>query len=395
MSREKLKRGIKHMVCAAALLVSLPAPAAPDFAPVRRLLDRATAEGAVAGGSILVLHLGEVVFRDGFGFADLQSKTPFEFDTPAVIASISKPLLGTAAFHLAESGRLNLSIPVSDFIADFDKAALESGDLLLRAPNMLELFTHTSGIRSDEARGGRPWFASWTKGKSLGQVVRRYALEFPFKAQPGSRYAYSGNGTDLAAHVLELVTKRSRNELFIAELAKPLGMNRTRYRDVESVRVIGKVPTRYYRGKDGSLLVSRERHLPKQGEYSASGGTIISTAPDLARWLLMIRNGGRHEGKFYLAPETVAEMLASFPRSSNARGGLSIRKRDSDGKALVAGHTGSSGTNCWIDFEHDIIGIVLTQTSGKHINAFRIELERAIRGCIAGRDGEEPRPPAR
>ena len=383
------------MGCGAALLVSIPAPAAPDLTPVRSLLDRATAESVVAGGSILVLHRGEVVFRDGFGFADLQSKTPFEFDTPAVIASISKPLLGTAAFHLAESGRLNLSAPVSHFIADFENAALESGDALLRAPNMLELFTHTSGMRSDEARGGRPWFASWTKGKSLGQVVKRYALEFPFKAQPGSRYAYSGIGTDVAAQVLELVTERSRNELFVAEVSKPLGMNRTRYRDVESVSLIGKMPTRYYRGKDGSLLVSRERPLTKQGEYSASGGTIISTAPDLARWLLMIRNGGRHEGKVYLAPETVAEMLAAFPRSSKARGGFSIRKRDGSGKAVVVGHTGSSGTNCWIDFEHDIIGIVLTQTGGEQIKPFRIGLERAIRGCLAGHDEAEPSPPSR
>jgi CubicO group peptidase (beta-lactamase class C family) len=377
-------RAIRNAVYVAALMVSLPASAKPDFTPLRGLLERAIVEGVVAGGSILVLHRGEVVFQEGFGFANLKTREAFELDTPVVIASISKPLLGTAAFRLAEHGDLDLSSPISKVIPEFGKSEVESGDALVRAPNTLELFTHTSGMRNDDAPGGRPWFASWTKGKSLESVVKHIALEIPFKAQPGSRYAYSGIGTDVAARVLEIAAKQSRNDLFVAEVSDPLGMTRTLYRDVASVGLIGDMPTRYYRGKDGTLQVSRERPLPAQGEYSASGGTILSTAVDLSRWLLMIRNGGRHEGSAYLAPETVAKMLASYPRSSKVRGGLAIRKRDRKGEALVVGHTGSSGTNCWIDFEHDIIGIVLTQTRGKHIRPFRIELEKSIRECIAG-----------
>jgi CubicO group peptidase (beta-lactamase class C family) len=109
----------------------------------------------------------------------------------------------------------------------------------------------------------------------------------------------------------------------------------------------------------------------------------MSTAPDLARWLMMIRNQGQDEnGEPFLKAETVAEMLAPFPRSRNARCGLFIRKKDDKGKPLVVGHTGSSGTNCWIDFENDIIGIMLTQTRGKDIKAFRIELENRVSGIL-------------
>jgi CubicO group peptidase (beta-lactamase class C family) len=143
------------------------------------------------------------------------------------------------------------------------------------------------------------------------------------------------------------------------------------------------MPTRYYRGKDGTLLVSRTRPLPPPDTYSSSGGSILSTAPDLARWLLMIRNGGRVGEKVFLAPETVADMLAKSPGSRNARGGLFIRKKDASGKAIVIGHTGSSGTNCWIDFEHDLIGIMLTQTRGKDITPFRIKLEKQVTECVS------------
>lgn len=337
----------------------------------------------VAGGSVLVLHRGEPVFEGGFGFADIASRTPFRIDSPAVIASISKPLLGTAAYRLAEQEKINLVAPVSDYLPEFAGRSLESGGLLKRAPTTTELFTHTSGIRHDEAGGGRPWFAAWTAGKPLADVVGRYAREYPFKAQPGTSCTYSGIGTDVAAGALEVAAGCPRNELLITVLTKPLDMTRTFYRDAASLERIGVMPTRYHRGKDGMLLVSPARRVPPTNTYSSSGGSIISTAPDLARWLLMIRNKGRHGGKAFLTADTVSGMLSGFPRSSNARGGLFIRRRNQAGAAVVVGHTGSSGTNCWIDFERDVIGIMLTQTRGKDIRPFRIGLEERITACFA------------
>jgi len=376
---------MRKAVFAIVLLVALSAGAAVDFAPVNRLLEKAVTEGTVAGGSVLVLHRGDVVFEEGFGFADIKTRAPFKADAPVIVASISKPLLGTAAFRLAEKGVLKLSTPISEYLPDFKATKLESGDSLVRSPTTAELFAHIAGTRNSEAPGGRPWFASWTAGKPLAHVVERYALEFPFAAQPGTRYAYSGIGTDIAARVLEVAAGQPRNVLFVAEVSKPLGMTRTFFRDASSVKRVGPMPTRYYRGKNGELAVSRKRHLPPTNTYSSSGGSVISTAPDLAKWLLMIRNHGRHEGHAFLAPETVANMLAEISPSRNARGGLFIRKKDESGKVIVVGHTGSSGTNCWINFEHDLIGIMLTQTRGKDIKPFRIALERLITECVANR----------
>lgn len=357
---------------------------ATDFSPLRRLLEEAVAEGQVAGGSVLVLHCGEVVFGEGFGFADLKSKEPFRVQTPVVVASISKPLLGTAAFRLSEQGKLNLAAPISEYLPEFTEQKLESGLPLSRAPTLVELFTHTSGMRNAEAPGGTPWYAAWTVGKSLAEVVQRYALEFRFEAQPGVRYAYSGIGTDVAARVLEVAANRPRNELFVAEVAQPLGMTNTFYRDVESLTLVGRMPTQYFRGKDSQLRTSRLRPVPPKNMYCSSGGGIISTAPDLARWLLMIRNNGQYDGKPFLAPQTLAEMLSAVPHCKIARGGLFIRKKNASGKAIVLGHTGSSGTNCWIDFEHDVIGIMLTQTRGDDIKLFRNELEKRVNECLAG-----------
>jgi len=346
-------------------------------------LEEAVAEGTVAGGSVLVLQQGKVIYERGFGFADIESKAPFLVESPAVVASISKPLLGTTAFRLAQEDKLDLSAPISEYLPEFAPSKLESGKAIGRKPTMIELFTHTSGMRGDSATGGRPWFAKWVVGKPLSEVVSRFAGDFPFKAEPGEKYSYCGIGTDVAARVLEVATKRPRNELFVSELSRPLGMKSTFFRDAEGLSKVGKMPTRYYRSKDGKLVESKRRAIPAKNTYSSSGGSVISTAPDLARWLLMIRNGGLHEGKPFLKRETNAKLLSAFPRSSNAQGGLFIRKSDASGKAVVVGHTGSSGTNCWIDFEIDAIGIMLTQTRGKDIKPFRIELEKLITKAVA------------
>lgn len=365
------------------LISGLRVALAADFAPLLDSIENAVAEGEVAGGSLLVLHRGEVVLGRGFGYADLESKRPFQVDTPVVVASISKPLLGTVAFRLHERGKVKLADPISESLPEFAGRNLESGEPLRRAPTTLELFTHTSGLRQIESPGGRPWLATWTRAKPLAEVVKRYAKEYPFEAQPGTRYAYSGIGTDVAARVLVVASGQPRNDLFTAELAGPLGMNETYYRDAVSLEKAGLMPTPYHRGKNGGLLVSRIRAIPPQNTYSSSGGSIISTAPDLARWLMMIRNRGRDEnGRPFLKADTVAEMLAPFPRSGNSKCGLFIRKKDRDGKVLVVGHSGSSGTNCWIDFENDIIGIMLTQTRADDIRDFRISLERQIREIL-------------
>ncbi len=372
-----------RVVFCASLYFAVPALAAPDFSAVRDILKAAVADGKIAGGSVLILHRGSVVFGEGFGFADRKTGVPFLLDTPAAIASISKPLLGTVAFRLSEKGALDLSRPISAILPEFNDPRLASGVAVPRAPSTLELFTHTSGMRADEAPGGRPWFASWTRDLPLGEVVKRFAADYPFAAEPGRRYAYSGIGTDVAARVLEVAADRPRNALLVAELAGPLGMAHTFYRHSVTVTQLGKMPTRYHLGKKGELLPDRARLLPGPNDYSASGGCVLSTAPDLARWLLMIRNGGIHDGRPFLAPETISEMLSRFPCSSTARGGLAIRKRDADGKATVLGHTGSSGTDCWIDFENDIIGIVLTQTSGPQLKPFRFALEKRITEALA------------
>lgn len=352
-----------------------------SFESIRKFLNDAVENQTIAGGAVLVAHKGDIVFSHGFGFADIESQTPFEVDTPAVIASISKPLMGTTLYRLVDEEKLNVDQPVSEYLPEFTNRKLESGVALNRAPTVTELLTHTSGLRFDSAKSGRIWYQRWTRDKSLEFVVKKVAEEFPFKAQPGTKYAYSGIGTDVAARVGEVVSGLPRNEMLVRYVAQPLAMPNTFYREKTGLEERSiTMPTRYYRDKkSGQLRVNKKSAAPEPGLYNASGGAVVSTAPDLMQWLKMIRRGGTLDsGETFLSPESMTAMLKKHSRGNNAAGGLFVRRKDKKGEPIAFGHTGSSGTNVWIDLEYDVIGIMLTQTKSSDIKEFRVDLEARI-----------------
>ncbi|MEC8556650.1 MAG: serine hydrolase domain-containing protein [Planctomycetota bacterium] len=354
-----------------------------DFSKVEQFLQDSVKQKRVAGGAVLLMKGDTVLFETGFGFSDVNSQKPFTMNTPGVIASISKPMQGTVIFKLVEQGKLEMNRPIDTYLPKFGESKLVSGKTIPRAPMLKELLTHTSGTRRDDDPQGRPWFAGWTKNQPLSVVVDRYASDYPFKAAPGTNYGYSGIGTDIAARVAEVASGKTRNDLLVQSLCQPLGMNDTFYWDNQRTKAYD-MPTRYYIGNETKKLrVYKQRPYPEPNTYSSSGGSIISTVHDMSRWLRMIRDQGKLDGAQFLKPETIQAMMQTTNIGKNAYCGFFVRERDADGNIKRIGHTGSSGTNCWIDFEHNCIGIMLTQTRGKDIKAFRIELEKHLMQCIA------------
>lgn len=352
-----------------------------DFEPIRELFEETISRGELPGGFVIILKGENVIYEEAFGYADIEKRTPFTADTPVKIASISKPLVGTMAFRVAQAGQLDLTKPITYYLPEFKRAMLESGEPLSRAPTTIELLSHMSGMPED-GPGGLPWGAEWTVGNTLKRVVQRYARDFPFKTQPGEKNLYTGVGIDTAARVVEAAAGIPRNELFRQQVAIPLGMTKTCYDDVKTVQFTGKRTPRYYRRHhDGKVVPGKKRAIPPANTYSSSGGGIYSTANDLIIWLSMIRNSGMHERRPFLQLHALKAMLSPVPGSRQSRGGFFIRKKNKSGVPRTIGHSGSIGTNCWLDFERDMIGITLTQMSGDN-DDFLLALSRCVKKCV-------------
>jgi len=130
---------------------------------------------------------------------------------------------------------------------------------------------------------------------------------------------------------------------------------------------------------------------------------LFATAYDLALVGQMLLNGGSYEGREYFRPETVRQFTAR--QSSASSRGLGFDRRDPDSEegypAKLAspetfGHTGFTGTCLWVDPEHRLVYIFLSNrtypTSNEKLKRLNVRARvlDAIYEAIGVGEGEQP-----
>ncbi|XP_041650831.1 serine beta-lactamase-like protein LACTB, mitochondrial isoform X2 [Cheilinus undulatus] len=113
----------------------------------RDLLERIKAEVGAPGLVVGVSVDGAQVWCEGLGYADLENRVPCSPETVMRIASISKPLTSAAAARLREEGKLDLDVPVQQYVPEFPQKQFDRQDVTI-TPRML--LSHLSGIRHYE-----------------------------------------------------------------------------------------------------------------------------------------------------------------------------------------------------------------------------------------------------
>jgi len=327
-------------------------------------VQEAVDNNEIPGMSVLLLHKGEVIFEEGFGYADIENKVPFKANLICRIASISKPIMATVIVRLAQKGMLDIDKPVDFYLPEFEDVKLKNGQRASRAPTVRELLSHTGGL-DDET----PWNRKENQrpGVTLEKMVKKYAAE-GLVYEPGQYKLYSGMGIDTAARVAEVATGKYRDELLLEELAGPLGLETLTY--CPDKRTVESMPKFYRKTSKGLKLGSHhvDTMAPKpKSQYSSTGGGIVCSPQDLAVWLLMCRNIGVHRGEQFISKEWMRQMFTRAP-PGNIGLGFAVAEGTKAGYPTAVWHRGSTGTYCWIDFEQDIIGITFLQ-SGRYFRS--------------------------
>ncbi|MFJ8957422.1 serine hydrolase domain-containing protein [Streptomyces sp. NPDC102381] len=174
------------------------------------LLNEASDSGEIPGAAIAVAVGGEPVLETAFGFSDRAGGVRTSPDTPFSLASVTKPMVGTAVALLAHEGLIDLDAPVSHYwpgpVMPFDYG---------QEPTVRQLANHTAGL---------PEFARFiAAGESTEQheTLHAYARAvFP----PGSRYVYSNLGFGLLGAILEQVSGRRLADVLAELVFQPLKM---------------------------------------------------------------------------------------------------------------------------------------------------------------------------
>jgi len=220
------------------------------------------------GASLAVAKDGQIIYKKGYGYANLEYDIPIRPSTIFHVASVSKQFTAFAVTMLADQGKLSLDDPIQKHVPevpDFGKTI-----------TLKQLIHHTSGIRDQ-------WellaMAGWrlddviTKEHILNMVKHQKDLNF----NPGEEHLYSNMGYSLLAVTVERVTGQSFREWTQENMFKPLGMTNTHFHDDHEMIVKNRAYSYSPLDEEGfkkSVL-----------SYANVGATsLFTTVEDLAKW---------------------------------------------------------------------------------------------------------------
>lgn len=344
------------------------------FAQLRDVLADAVARGDVPGGALLVMHRGEVVFREGFGW-DVLGETPFPVDAPCHIASLTKPVSASLLVLLEAEGLLDLDAPIDTYLPE-TRALVAEGQ---RTPLLRELLSHTSGLPGNQRRNEVMRKLEDPRNATLDDVVQAI-LATGLEAAPGTRYAYSRLGFDLAARAAELVSGLEYEQLMRERLFEPLGMTNSKFR-LEPAD-IARTPTRYLRRGEQLQPDPRAEQLIPAGGYVNSAGGLVSTVDDLARFLQWHLDGGVAAGVRLIEAQALAQTAEPQPATRGYGLGFSLTRER--GEVVAKSHGGASGTWGYVDLREEIALVLLTQLPTQQNRNFRDKVLASVREILLG-----------
>jgi len=348
-------------------------------------------DNSISGAVALVARKNKIVFFDAVGKSDIEKNNVMEKDAIFRIASQSKAIISVGVMILQEQGRLLISDELGDYIPEFKKTNVEElnkegGYEIVDAKRPItirDLLTHTSGIGYgyglskdlwEEAKIQGWYFAD--RNEPILETVKRIA-SLPFEAHPGEKFVY-GYNTDILGAVIEVISGQSLETFLQNRILTPLGMNDTHFYLPKSK--VSRLATVYSSGDYGIVKAPVDGTMVSQGAYvkgprkSFSGGAgFLSTALDYAKFLQMMLNGGKFDGKRIISRKSIELMTtdhldqATFEWTKGTGFGLgfsvltNLGLRGEYGTLGEYGWGGAYHSSYWVDPKEELLVVYLTQ----------------------------------
>jgi CubicO group peptidase (beta-lactamase class C family) len=180
----------------------------------RSIARQLLAEEKLPGLSLAVAVDGEIVWAEGFGWANLETRRPVTPATLFRIGGVSQTLTAAAVGLLSERGSLDLDGPVQGYVPDFPE---KEWPISTR-----QLMSHTAGIRPFRGEGGI------FRGVCADDAERLAVFAGdPLQSRPGTEYHYSTYGWVLVGAVVAAAAGETYLDFLQREVLTPLGMVHT------------------------------------------------------------------------------------------------------------------------------------------------------------------------
>ena len=279
------------LLAATVLLTHSPAEAAPDVEPeaIEEIVTDYLAESGAPGAAVAVTRGTEIVYAGGVGTAG--DGRPMTGTTRLRIASLSKSFTALAVMQLVDQGSVDLDDPVVTYLPEFSLDDHRTGDITVR-----HLLNHSSGMADASSPD------EYASGPATPAEAVRRLRSASLVADPGTEWNYHNPNYHVAARLVEVVSAESFDHYLDEHVFGPAGMGST----TSTATTNAAVP-----GLAGGHTFAFGEPIAVDGPdyFSMGAGGVVSTAEDLARWLILHNNAGATaDGRPVVSPDSVDEM---------------------------------------------------------------------------------------
>jgi len=320
-------------------------------------------------GAVLVAENGKVIFKKGYGMANMEWNIPVQTDTKFRLGSITKQFTSMLILQLVQEGKIKIEGKLTDYLPDYRK---DTGDRI----TIHQLLNHTSGVPS--YTGLPNFFQDISRNPySVSDFVKKFAsgdLEF----EPGTKWNYNNSGYYLLGAIIERVTGKPYEEMLRERIFDPVGMKNTGYDHHDTI--LAKRASGYEKRPGGYINAP---YLDMGLPYAA--GSLYSTVEDLYLW----------DQALYTEKLLSAQLkeLTFKPGMSNYAYGWVVRKAailDAPGEpvTIIEHGGGINGFNTLISRmpESKNLVLLLNNTGGTKLG----EMSQKITAILFGRPYKAP-----
>lgn len=293
------------------------------------ILTTISKESIIPGFVATINQGNRTIYSKGFGYSDLANEQKFTTQTIHTLASVSKTVVGIAIMKLVEDGKLKLDDPINDYLP----YSITSPHFPEKPITIRHLVTHTSSLNDDYDEGEkRPSELKEQPKYSLDEMPEEmigdihywdgtflpleeyinriftptgmwYAKSNFSNFEPGKKYEYSNEGTNLAGLIVEQISGISFSEFTQKHVFQPLNMTNTYWEYTDLKSTVSKWYTVYEVDSTSQLF-----EFPRANESGQPCGDLKSNANDLSKYMIEITNGFNGIGKI-LNPESYQTLL--------------------------------------------------------------------------------------
>ena len=317
--------------------------------------------GDIAGAVVAVVKDGKVVTERGYGFSDVEKRTPVDPQkTLFRPGSVSKLFTWTAVMQLVEQGKLDLDADVNGYL-DYKVPQRDGKPVTLR-----NLMQHTAGFE-EQAKG---IISEDPKAPGYEVLLKQWVPERVFDA--GTTPAYSNYGASLAGYIVQRVSGEPFDSYIEKHIFAPLDMKYSSFRQPLPAQLVPLMSKGYHLGSGepgGFEMVG-----------PAPAGSLSSPAEDMAHFMIAHLQNGAYNGKRILSEATARQMhdspLTLLPPLNRMQ--LGFFETNINGREVIA-HLGDT------DYFHTSLHLFLQDGVGFYVSfnsPGREDAAHSLRGAL-------------